>query len=267
MYQSHWGLDETPFGARLDPRFFYESPTHEEALARLHFLVDYRRRLGLLIGCQGSGKSFLLQVFADELRDRGVPVARVGLLGVDKVEVLWLLAGELGLHPGRQPALPSLWRSVTDRICEYRYEQTDTVLLFDDADRASEETLTQIARLSQFDCSPDARLTIVLAGAPERIRRLGDSLLERAELRIDIAPWEPADTQNYLKASLARAGRQTAVFAEPAIDRLHQLAQGIPRRITQLADLALLAGAGRELEQIDTDTIESVYRELGVIEV
>ena len=88
MYQSHWGLDETPFRTRLDPRFFYESPTHEEALARLHFLVDYQRRLGLLIGRPGSGKSFLLEVFAGELRERGVPVAKVSLLGVDRVEAL-----------------------------------------------------------------------------------------------------------------------------------------------------------------------------------
>ena len=267
MYQSHWGLDETPFRTRLDPRFFYESPTHEEALARLHFLVDYQRRLGLLIGPPGSGKSFLLEVFAGELRERGLPVAKVSLLGVDRVEALWLLAGELGLNPSPDATFPSLWRSVTDRITEYRYQQVDTVLLFDDADRASEGTLTQIACLSQFDCSPETRLTIVLAASPERIRRLGDPLLERAELRIDVAPWEPDDTENYLKASLARAGRQAPLFAEPAVERLHQLAQGIPRRISQLADLALLAGAGRQLDRIDADTVESVYHELGVVEV
>jgi type II secretory pathway predicted ATPase ExeA len=267
MYQSHWGLDETPFGTRLDPRFFYESPSHEEALARLHFLVDNRRRLGLLIGSQGSGKSFLLEVFAGEIRERGLPVAKVSLLGVDRVELLWLLAGQLGLNPSPQATFPSLWRSVTDRITAYRYQQVDTVLLFDDADRTSDDALTQVACLSQFDCSPDARLTIVLAGTPERIRRLGEPLLERAELRIDVAAWEPDDTQNYVKASLARAGRQAPVFAEPAVERLHQLAQGIPRRITQLADLALMAGAGRQLDRIDADTIESVYHELGVIEV
>ena len=58
MYHSHWGLDEAPFRTDLDPRYFYQSPTHEEALARLHFPVDYRRRLGLSRGEPGSGKSF-----------------------------------------------------------------------------------------------------------------------------------------------------------------------------------------------------------------
>jgi type II secretory pathway predicted ATPase ExeA len=48
------------------------------------------------------------------------------------------------------------------------------------------------------------------------------------------------------------------------VDRLHELAHGIPRRVSQLADLALLAGAGRNLDQIDAEVVETVYQELGV---
>jgi len=267
MYHSHWGLDEPPFRTRLDPRFFHQSPTHEEALARLHFLVDYQRRLGLLIGPQGSGKSLLFEVLAGDLRERGLPVAGVDLMGVDRREMMWLLACELKLSPHEESTYPSLWRLITDRIAEYRYQQLDTVLLFDDADRASGEVLAQIARIAQFDCSPDARLTIVMASSPDGVRRLGNPLLERIELRIDIEPWSPSDTEDYVRASLARAGRQSPLFDPPAIQRLHQLGEGIPRRITQLADLALLAGAGQQLDAIDQATVESVYHELGVIEV
>jgi len=267
MYHAHWGLDEPPFRTHLDPRFFHQSPTHEEALARLHFLVDYRRRLGLLLGPQGSGKSLLFEIFAGDLRARGLPVASVQLMGVNRLEMMWLLACELKLSPDGEPTFPSLWRLVTDRIAEYRYQQLDTVLLFDDADRAGEDTLAQIARIAQFDCSPDARLTIVMASSPGGVRRLGESLLERTELRIDIEPWSPTDTEDYVRASLARAGRESPLFDAPAIRRLHQLGDGIPRRITQLADLALLAGAGQQLDAIDEATVESVYHELGVIEV
>ena len=71
MYQSHWGLRESPFRNCLDPQSFYQSPTHEEALARLHFLVEQHRRLGLLLGPAGSGKSLLLEVFAAATRRRG----------------------------------------------------------------------------------------------------------------------------------------------------------------------------------------------------
>ena len=86
-----------------------------------------------------------------------------------------------------------------------------------------------------------------------------------AELRIDLEPWQRADTEQYVKTLLSQAGRQSPVFAQPAVDRLHELAHGIPRRVSQLADLALLAGAGQNLEQIDAGVVEEVYQELGVV--
>jgi general secretion pathway protein A len=266
MYQAHWGLNDTPFKTRLDRRFFYQSPTHEEALARLHFLVEQERRLGLLMGGDGEGKSFVLEIFAEEMRKAGHAVANFNLLGVLPAEFLWLLASALLLNPERELPIPLLWRMVTDRLAEYRYQQQKVVVLLDDADRATPEVLTQVARLAQVDLSPDSQLTIVLAGRPRHIGRLSESLLERAELRIDLEPWQPGDTEDFLNHSLAQAGRNEPVFASPAVARLHELAQGIPRRISQLADLALLAGAGRNLDQIDVDTVDSVYHELGVVQ-
>ena len=50
-----------------------------------------------------------------------------------------------------------------------------------------------------------------------------------------------------------------------ATTRLYELSCGVPRRVAQLADLALLAGAGLELEQVDAATVESAYQELGVL--
>ena len=64
MYQAHWNLQETPFSGRNPKARFFASPTHDEALARLHFLVDERRRLGLLLGPAGSGKTLVLELLA-----------------------------------------------------------------------------------------------------------------------------------------------------------------------------------------------------------
>lgn len=267
MYQTHWGLRESPFRSCLDPRFFYQSPTHEEALARLNFLVEQRRRVGLLMGVAGSGKSFLLEVFARQLRQSGRPVAKVNLLGLQPAEAICLLAAgfELNLDPSQSVA--RLWRSVTDRMAEYRYQQLDTIVLLDDADRAPSPVLDLVARLAHHDPSPASRLTMVLAGQRTRMSRIGDSLLELAELRIDLDPWEQSDTEAFLSSSLAQAGRESSVFADPAVARLHELSRGIPRRITRLADLALVAAAGEQLQQIDAEVVDSVFHELSVIEV
>ena len=203
MYPTHWGLAEPPFRSRLDPRFFHPSPTHEEALARLHFLVDDRRRLGLLLGSHGSGKSLVLEVFGQNVRRVGWPVARLAVAGLRPREFLSELALQFGLWPDPAARPCELWPLIGDRISEYRYQQLPTVVLLDDADESEEAVLSYIARLSQSDPSPESRLTVVWASLPEEVSRLGETLLERAELRIDLEPWSRDETANYLKAALA----------------------------------------------------------------
>ena len=265
MYQAHWGLNEQPFQGSLDPKSFYQSPTHEEALARLNFLVEQHRRLGLLIGPSGSGKSLLFEVFAQQLRRQGRSVAKVSLLDVEPTEMLSLLATEWQLPVGSLQSAPVLWRALTNRLIEHRYQQLETVVLFDDVDQAEPRTLQHVTRLTRFDPSPDMRLTIVLAGRKECLAKLGQSLLGLADLRIEVEPWQRADTEQYVSTLLTQAGRRTPVFADPAVDRLHELAHGIPRRVSQLADLALLAGAGQNLDRIDAGVVEEAYQELGVV--
>ena len=197
------------------------------------------------MGPAGSGKSFLLEVFAQRLRRNGLPTAKINLLGIEPEELTWQAAVEFGLNPDPNDSTAALWRLLTDRLLEYRYQQLNTTILLDDADQASRTVLAQVLRLAQHDPSPESRLTLVLAGEQQQMGRIGPRLLGLSELRIDIQPWEQADTENYLRTSLAQAGCQAAVFAEPALARLQELSQGIPRRVNQLADLALLAGAGR----------------------
>jgi general secretion pathway protein A len=265
MYQAHWGLSEQPFRGCVDATSFYQSPTHEEALARLTFLVEQHRRLGLLIGPSGSGKSLVFEVFAEQLRRRGRSAAKLSLLDVEPTEMLSLLATEWELPIGLLQSASVLWRALTNRLIEHRYQQLETVVLFDDVDQADPRTLQHVARLVRFDPSPEMRLTVVLAGRQECLEKLGQSLLLLADLRIDVEPWQRADTEQYVNTSLSQAGCRTPVFAEPAVDRLHELAHGIPRRVSQLADLALLAGASQNLNQIDARVVEEAYQELCVV--
>jgi type II secretory pathway predicted ATPase ExeA len=265
MYQAHWGLRDTPFRTRLDPSLFYESPTHEEALARLHFLVEQQRCLGLLIGESGSGKSLLLEVAAEQFRRSGRTVAKTSLLGVQATELLGELVGQLGGGVERSATLGSLWQTLWDRLTQYRYEQVDTVLLLDDADQADYNLLPHLVRLVHFATSSPSRLTVVLAGRPSRINRMGRDLLDLAELRIDVEPWDRVDTEQYINDSMSRAGGKKSAFAQEALTRLQELSHGVPRRVNQLADLALIAGAGQELQQIDAEVVQSAYEQLSPV--
>jgi len=264
MYQTHWGLQESPFRGGVDPQTFYQSQTHEEALARLNFLVDDHRRLGLLLGPGGSGKSLLLDVFARQLRRHGRSVAKLSLLDVCSVEMLCQLADQWGIRVKSPQSTALLWRAVTDRLLENRYLELETIILFDNVDRADPKTLQHVARIAHFSQTANVNLTIVLAGRNEMLAQLDGLLLDLVELRIDIEPWAPDDTREFLDTLLSRAGRTSPIFDAPAVDRLQELSGGIPRSVTHLADLALLVGASQNLQQIDAGVIDEVYQELGV---
>lgn len=264
MYHSYWGLSESPFRGSLDARYFHQGISQEEALARLHFLVEQRRAVGMLLGVAGSGKSLLLEVFARQLPAFACQKARVNLAGLDAHDFLWALACQLSVNVHPSADKFSLTRAVLDHLAANRYQQISTVLLLDDGDEARVELIDEIVRLAQLDQAREPRLTVVLSAQPARIRRLGPRLMELAELRIDLEGWEADETAAYIKHALSLAGRSTSVFTPAALLRLHELADGVPRRVKQLADLALLAGAGQNLVQVEVDTVEAVFHELAL---
>lgn len=266
MYESHWGLRESPFHEGHNPESFYQSPTHEEALARLHFLVEQRRRLGLLLGPEGSGKSLLLEMLANDLRRHGPAVACVNLTGITGDEMLWSLLAQFGRNVDRCDQTPVLWRALSDRLAAFRYQQVDAVILVDDADRAANSVVPHLVRLAKLEPGPQPRLTMILAGNRANIGRLGDTLLGLCELRIDLATWQPDDIAGYLDTSLRRAGGSGHEFDQHAIERLYELSHGVPRQVRLLADLSLVAGAGRQLQSIDADVVDTVYHELATVE-
>ncbi len=262
MHETHWGLKVSPFRGVNDPQFYFDSPTHDEALARLLFLVENRRRLAVLLGQPGSGKSFTLEIFKSKLKREGHDVAVINAAYLDGSAFLHTLAESLQLQAAGDAADFQLWRLIVDRIAVNRYRRTQLVLLVDNADEADPIVAQHLRRLIEADAGPHAQLSIAITATPGHAQSLGNGILQLADLRIELEPWEIQDTLEYLETVLAAAGRPTPLFVTAAAARLHELSHGIPRRISQLAELALLAGAGQELETIDRHTVETVFREL-----
>ncbi len=262
MALDHWGIDRSPFETSLQIDQFYPSSTHDEALARIEYLINAQRQLGLLLGGPGMGKSLVLQVAAQQLARNGCAVVFVDALGLSTRELLWQVVAGLGAAPPQDADVAQLWRRVSDRVAENRMQQIHTLLLVDDAGQAGPDLLAHLVRLARIDRQASARWTIVLASEPEQATRWKANLLELVDLRINLPPWNESDTIGYVQTALIEAGRFDPVFEEEALQSLHKLSGGVPRQIARLADFALLAGAAAEMETIDAPTIESAQKEL-----
>ncbi len=101
----------------------------------MHYLVDEQRKLGLILGIDGGGKSCCSKSSPASAPQRraGCPT---GLLGVDTHELLWCVAADLGANPERTATEFQLWRMITDCLAANRMHGTPTVMLLDDVDEA-----------------------------------------------------------------------------------------------------------------------------------
>jgi type II secretory pathway predicted ATPase ExeA len=186
----------------------------------------------------------------------------VDALGASTREFLWAIAAGLAAAPTADSDNARLWRQIADRVRENRLQQINTVLLVDDAGQAGPDVLTQTLRLARLDASPAARWTIVLAAEPGQAARWSPELRELVDLRIGLSAWEAEDTVGYVQTALVEAGRFEPVFDDRALARLHELAEGNPRRVAKLADYALLSGADAALRTIDEVTVEEADEQI-----
>jgi type II secretory pathway predicted ATPase ExeA len=267
MYETHWGLRRSAFRNVLDPRAYFAGGPQEEAIARLQFLVDQNWRLGLLSGEAGTGKSLLLQVLASTLRHRGMTVAQISLRGLDPEEFLWRLAAGIGLNPELAESPFALWRHIDDQFSAFRYQLKPLVILFDSFEAVTPGVAALVSRVAHTDDLPGLRLSVIISGRPYQRPNPGRELLQFTDLRIDLVAWNQQETEEFVVHALEQVGATRPIFSQPALARLYDLSQGLPRRVNQLAELALLAGAGQELEIIDAETVEGVFLELSVADV
>lgn len=252
----------SPFAVDDAATACHRHPAVEEALGRLHFLVESGRRLGLLLAPHGCGKSLVLDVLAEELAAVPGLAVRVDLRGLDLAE--WLAQWGRGLRAWPRDTSPAALRAaIAERLAEYRWQHLPLVLLADNLDAAEGPVVTELVRLADGHAAAGLPLTIVVTATRSRLGGLDERLLDLVELRVDLGPWELAETQGFVAGATARR-RSGPAFSTEAVASLHRLSGGVPRHVRQLADLSWLAAAGQQRDAIDRAMVEACYEELAV---
>ncbi len=253
-----------PLGHPAGAERTFDSPAHEEARARLDFLVDHHRRSGILLGQSGTGKTTLLQQFAQIRRRQACQVATVDAAVCDSHDLLWQLAAQWGANPRTSDLTFQLWRQINDRLAALQIQQTTHLLIVDNADQATTGAIDLLTRLVRNVPADDSHFTLVLAACPDRLGQLGSGLLQQIALRIDLSPWDEADTIAYLNSTLGgESGDDAAGFEIDALRRVHELTGGVPRQVNLLADLARVAGGLNG--EVDSGTVDAAYQELSLL--
>lgn len=237
---------------------YFPSALHEEALARLAYLAETGAACGLLLGPSGCGKSLVLSRFALHERQRGAAVATVSSLGASARELLSAIAAAWGVDVRTSDELPQLWQKTTNRLRVLTLEQIPALLLVDDLDQALADGAALIDRLQAFTEGSGTILVLIAACEVGSRELLSPRLLARAELRVELDFWTLEESSGFLNQWLGQRADQQE-FDRQAMEVLYDLAEGVPRRVRQLAELTLIAGSGSNLSE---EIVEAAYEEL-----
>jgi general secretion pathway protein A len=267
MYETYWQLTAKPFENTADPRFYYPVESHQAALLKLRYAVENRRSAALLAGGSGLGKSLVVQSLLRQLGDMYTPRVHVVFPQMPADQLLAYLAESLtGDAPSAlTPPVQHSVRRIEQMLAANVQAGRHAVIVIDDAqDLAETGALETIRLLLNFEHGATAAWTVLLVGQPSLLPVLDrmPELDERMAVKCLLRRLTLEESISYVHHRLQAAGARQEIFDNAALETVHHLALGVPRRINRLCDLALLIGFAEERTHLGSEQIEAIAEEL-----
>lgn len=241
--QAHFGFTRTPFSRELAPGMLHRHDSHTQAAARITWCIQ-QRGLGLVTGEVGSGKTVALRAAVAALDPSRyiliyLPNPSVGVRGINHTVV-----AALGGVPRTHHA--TLVPQALDAIANEQAERGRTpILAIDEAHMLQPPQLEAIRMLGNHDLDSTSPMACLLIGQPtlRRMVKLGvlAALDQRISTRYVMQPMTREETASYIHHHTKLAGRPDILYADDAIELIHNTSRGLPRAVNNLATQALIA--------------------------
>jgi general secretion pathway protein A len=263
MYEAYWGLTEPPFDNSPNPKFFYLSPEHEEALVRLTYAVSQRKGCGMLTGEYGCGKTTLTRALIQRLEAERYEIGLLTNPSWDAVDFLREVLYQLGRETLPRSKV-ELLHELQDVFFRNFQASRDTVIIVDEAQLIDDDAVFEELRLLlNFQTDDRFLATLLLVGSPElvaKVRRL-KHLDQRIAIRYHLNTLDDAHTASYIAHRLTMAGQPQRLFTDEAIKLIFDFTGGVPREINNICDVALLVAYAKQVREIDERIVAEVIKD------
>jgi general secretion pathway protein A len=244
-YREFFGFKEEPFSVTPDPKFFFFSNSHAEALNHLRYGIYEGMGFTLISGEPGMGKTMLSRYFV-ERSSSDLKIIRVFDPRISIREIIGNLLGYSGEDQDKDLSEGELLEKLAHWLLNFYREKRRVVILVDEAQTLKDEALEGLRLLSNLETQKDKLVHIVLFAQPEleeRLKKRGlRQLDQRILVRYTLLPFEPEEVRSYIKSQLNTAdGNPEISFAPDAVKSIYRLSCGIPRLLNALCERSLMS--------------------------
>ncbi len=278
MYWQHFGLTQDPLSIAPDPRYLFMSERHREALAHLLFGVSGPLSSAggsgggfvLLTGDIGTGKTTICRCFLEQI-PAGCHVAYIFNPKLTVVELLQSICEEFHITLVPTASAPATLKDYIDALNAFLLQSHaaghSCVLIIDEAQNLQPDVLEQLRLLTNLETNARKLLQIVLIGQPELRTMLArpelEQLAQRVIARFHLDALNEDESAQYIQHRLAVAGHTGPLpFDRRALQAIHRLARGVPRRINLLCGRALLGAWATGQHSVNRDVVNKAAVEV-----
>lgn len=270
MYEEHWKLSGRPFENRIENQFYYPAETHQAAVLKLRYAIENRRSAALLCGPGGMGKTLIVDTIQRQLSKDFGPVSHIVFPIMNCEQMVRYVVDSTApdsseIRRETSHDLARFERFLRDNLKAERH----AVIFVDEAHLLEQHGLLEPLRLllnmGASQAPGESAWTLVLVGQPMLLSQVEryHALDERMSVKCMLNRLLPDETTAYIQHRLRQVGGDAEeIFDYAALDRIHALTEGIPRRINRLCDLALMVGYAEDRSVISMDVVENVHGDL-----
>lgn len=242
-YLEQYGLQDPPFSALVDERFYFSPPEAGQRLSLMVHMTQYSDMVLMVLAEEGMGKSTLLQNYIKSAHDNW-HICRINANAMmDKAQLLFRIAEDFGLE-----TLPAdsaeLQEMLYDKLTRLHANDVLPVLIIDDAHELAVDAISQLFIMAEIKAGDVPMVHVVLFAEPQIEKTLNASNVRKIRQRIghtfELAPFDEAETAEYILSRMTTAGLQGEnPFSAKVVRQIHKQSHGNPARINELAHIAL----------------------------
>ncbi|WP_321325801.1 AAA family ATPase [Thiomicrorhabdus sp.] len=238
------GLTESPFPVTPDASHYFCSQRLESHVLELMHCIHMRKGFLLFTADVGLGKSTLSRYLINNLDELDTDISLVLNTFLQGVELLKAINDDFGMKV--EGGIKEQLDALNSFLLRQYANQRNCLIIIDDAQNLSTESLEMIRLISNFEVSTHKLVQILLIAQPEIMLTLNlpqiRQLKSRIALHIELAPFTEQEVLDYVYFRLDGAGNQHNIcLTKKAGKQLHKLSKGYPRRINLIMDRVLYA--------------------------